>query len=818
MTVAVLFAATVSFAQSRSCQLTVQVVGIEGERMLNQPVQLTQTDYAVGYGTLKLGLSNKLTVKVYPGNHMLTIDRDGFDHFEGAFNIPADATEYTYTAQLTESSRAPYSITATNIHDIFTGRNDIALMWNTEKPVFFDDFESYPDWSISFGEWTGIDGDLAATAPLAGTYPNRGVTQYAQIINPLTVEPTWWYDYPILHPYSGQQYCGFIRTSTGTTNDDWLISPAITPGTDNILSFLAKAADIYDERFMVYVTEQTDNPTVADFTRIDQGNYESVDYRGWHKKVYDLSDYAGKTVKFAIRYISDANRYGAFMLMVDDVYVGPAASDPTAVAAAPKARMLRRSPANPYEKFEIYLDDTLVGTTEDYTYTLTDVPGGDHTVGLRSIYRQAQSDIVTVPVTVNATDYAAVTFHVTADSKLSPDGTVITLADMTSTQTHTVHVADGQAVIPSLPYGQYSVSVEAGAYQAYESQITVDKAMSVDIALTDNIIDPYNVTANVDESGNLTVRWNQSLGFTDSFEDYPDFITGYFGGWLSYNLDNSPCYPIQLNGSIITFPGGSTQFNPMPVAPMVFNPWNTTPAMLPTDQAVAAPTGDKTVIFFSAQQAVNNKWLITPPVDLYDNYVLRFTAKGYSSAYPESMQIGIASAEMTDPYDFEIISQVPQLTSEGWTIYEVDLAEYAGYSVRLGFNYTSYDAFMAQIDDVSVEPADGAGELIDYGNVDHYEIYLDGKLHGTSPTAVYEIAGLPQGEHTVGIRAIYKSGASQTVTVTVSVTDSVTDITADGADTPAAYYNLQGMRLNGAPDNGVYITVKNGKAVKTIAK
>ena len=65
--------------------------------------------------------------------------------------------------------------------------------------------------------WTGIDADLEAAAPLVGSYPNRGVMQYAQIINPLTVTPTWWYDYPILRPYSGQQYVGFTRTNSGNS-------------------------------------------------------------------------------------------------------------------------------------------------------------------------------------------------------------------------------------------------------------------------------------------------------------------------------------------------------------------------------------------------------------------------------------------------------------------------------------------------------------------------------------------------------------------------------------------------------------------------
>lgn len=162
----------------------------------------------------------------------------------------------------------------------------------------FDDFESYTPFATQFGDWSGIDGDELAAAPLTGDYANRGVKQYAQIINPLEVTPTWWYDYPVLRPYSGKQYVGFTRTSNGEANNDWLISPAITVGTDNVLTFMAKAADVYKEKFMVYVTTVTGNPTEADFVRIDKGNYESADdYSTWKQYCYDLSAYAGKQIK-----------------------------------------------------------------------------------------------------------------------------------------------------------------------------------------------------------------------------------------------------------------------------------------------------------------------------------------------------------------------------------------------------------------------------------------------------------------------------------------------------------------------------------------
>ena len=807
-------------AQSRSVQLSVNVTSIAGDNLYGQAIQLTQADYGVGYGTLKLDADGKCTVNVYPGNHKLEIDRKGYDHYETSFNIDAQAKTYSVDVTLTESTRAPFALTATQVHDAYTGRNDIAMTWNTEAPAFFDDFESYEPWSISFGEWTGIDADKAAAAPLVGNYPNRGVMQFAQIINPLTVEPTWWYDYPILRPYAGQQYLGMTRTSTGVANDDWLISPVVKVGTDNVLSFMAKAADQYDERYMVYVTEKTDNPGVNDFTRIDQGNFEAVDYRGWHEMSYDLTAYAGKSVKFAIRYISDASRYGAFMLMIDDVYVGQAANKAAKVAAAKVARRVAaKSPANAYESFEVYLDGQLKGTTESYSYTIADVAAGKHTVGVRSVYRQAKSDIVSTDVNIDANSYAVLTFNVSADSKLAPEGLELQLVDMGTAKTYSVNVIGGKATVASLPFGEYTVRVEEGAYTAFEKTITVNADMTVEISLTDNVIDPYNVTANVGEDGKLTLRWNQILGFSDSFETYDDFATGHFGDWYTYDADGKPVYPIALGdmSNIVSFPGSGNQLNPMPCAPMVFNPWKTVPAMMPDDTAIAAPTGDKTVVFFSAQLAANDKWLVSPEIDIYDGYVLRFLAKAYSPAYPESMQVGL-SIDGPDPINFTIIGQIAQLESSAWGCYELPLSEFAGYRLRVGFNYTSQDAMLAQIDDVTVEPEEGSAESVDYGNVDHYEIYLDGTLHGTSVTPVYEIANFPEGTHTLGIKTVYKSAQSKMVEVTVG-TGAVTDIKVDTADGPETLYDMQGRKIdsdNAAP--GLYISVRNGVSTKKLIK
>lgn len=805
-------------AQQRDKQLHIVVTTEVGENLEGVSVNLTQTDFSLDYGTLRLDANGTCDVKVYAGNHNLTVAHAGFNTVSKDFNVPEDGTGTTVSVNLTEETHDPYALTATLVHNAYTGENNVVLGWNQEAPVFFDDFESYNPFAIEFGNWTGIDGDEIAAAALQGDYSNRGVKQYAQIINPLVVEPAWWYEYPVLRPYSGKQYVGFTRTSNGAANDDWLVSPTIKVGTDNILSFMAKAADMYNEPFMVYITTQTNNPAKEDFVRLDKGNYESVDYTRWQKFSYDLSEYAGKEIKFAIRYIANAGLTGAFMLMVDDVFVG---QPPVDKALAAAKRMVMRSPKNPNETFDIYQNGTKIGNTDGYNYTINNVAYGNHTFGVQAKYKASVSNIITVDASISADDYVKVEFNVSADSKCTVDGQVINLTNTDSGEDYSVTVADGKAAIVALPKGTYMVNITEEAFNEYEQTLVADADKILNITLTDHIIDPYNITADItkDDAGTYSVdlKWNQELLFKDSFEEYDDFATGSFGEWTSVDNDKMSVYPISLNGYIINFPGASTTSQPAAIAPMVFNPLSTIPAMYPTDQAVKAPTGDKTVIFFSPQQGQADKWLISTEITVREGYSLKVTAKSYTDMYPETIEFCI-STDGTSTDDFKVLSKAERMPSDQWTQYSVPLAGYEGQTVHLAVHYTSYDTFFAQIDDFIVGPENGGNTFIDYGNVDHYVIYLDGKEIAQSQTSSFVLESISEGDHIIGIQAIYKKGESAITYYTLAVT-GINSVTA-GKFPAAVYYTLDGLYAGSSFDKlrkGIYIQ-KTGDKVYKIRK
>lgn len=761
-------------AQTRDNKMTINVKTVTGESVEGLVVGLEIPDWGFTYSTSETTLSadGQCTLNVYSATHRIVVEKEGYAVYDETVEVTGDIT---LDIELQEAVRQPFSLTGSIEHDVFTGKNDVTLTWNKEKPAFFDDFEGHPDWSISFGDWTGIDNDKQAAAILAGSYNNRGALQYATIVNPLTVVPTWWYEYPVLRPYSGNQYVGFVRTNSGEANDDWLISPTITVGNDNILRFMAKAADVYAERFQVGITT-VENPTADDFTIISAGNYETVEYEEWVAKEYDLSAYAGQAVKIAIHYIANANRYGAFMLMVDDFYVGqPSYYDETS-----KLRRVQKSPANPNEKFEIYQDGTKVGETESYSYTLENVEEGNHTFGVKAVYRLTETEISTVELAISNENCHRVTLNVTTNNEVSADGFDVDILNMDNGDLISAKVQDGKIVLESLPAGKYTLSIENPVYDTYREEIVVSDDMDKNIELKEHLFLPYNITVDLTEEGTVydaLVKWNQDLGFSDSFEDYGDFVTGEFGEWLTVDNDKLPVYPIALGSAsnIVSFPGSGDAYNPTAIAPMVFNPYKTVPAMAPTDPAIMAPTGDKTVIFFSPQMAQADKWLISPAQTIRDGYVWQLTAKAYAQ-YPETVRFCISTSQDLD--SFTVLDEV-ELPYEEWTVYTLDLSAYAGQTVYLAVNYISTDAFLAQVDDFYVGPSDDSDSMVDVGNVLHYEVYLDGELKGEPQETQFAFTGLTAGEHTVGIKAVYKSGVSEMAEYTFNAQSGVGEVEAD---------------------------------------
>ena len=173
----------------------------------------------------------------------------------------------------------------------------------------------------------------------------------------------------------------------------------------------------------------------------------------------------------------------------------------------------------------------------------------------------------------------------------------------------------------------------------------------------------------------------------------------------------------------------------------------------------------------------------------------------------------------TDPADFTPLSTAANIPGDVWTKYQTSLAAYAGQKVRVGIHYTSYDTFFAQLDDFVVGPESGETEFVDYGNIDHYNVYLDGTKVAETTTSTYTLNGLSVGSHTVGIQSVYKNGCSNITTYELVVT-GISTLHGNTIPATAEFYNLSGQKLSGSfvsMPKGVYI-VKSGNNIQKIRK
>ncbi|MDE5941889.1 MAG: choice-of-anchor J domain-containing protein [Muribaculaceae bacterium] len=742
------------FSTSRDYPLTVKVTNNAGVSLEGETFTLVSERFAINYpvSECQLDSNGEVTLNVYGGRHSLTVAVKGMKPVTMDFAVNKAKT---VEVALEEDVQQPYGTSYNLHHDIFTGENTVTLNWNGDEAVFEDDFESHEAFAVNFAPWTGIDVDNSPAAAMSGSYPHRGEVNYGQIINPMAVDPIW--DpamYPTLVARSGMQYVGFVQTSSGVANNDWLITPAIELGEDNVVRFSVKSADQGNARFTVGITT-AENPAVSDFTIISEGNYIEADYTGWKTVEISLAKYAGETVKIGFHCISQT---GAFISQLDDVFVGRVARK----SGVKALRVAPRSAANPNEKFVVMLDGEKVGETEDYSFTLAGVQPGKHVAQIIATYLQATAEPVEIEFEINADDYVKADFAVTTNNDVVPaEMNVVLTSKDDADAVYGISLTDGAASVASLPKGLYNVALAQEFYNAYSEDVEINGAMTVTIALEETVVKPFNLVHEsvvTDNGEDVTVSWNRNYGFNDSFESYDDFATGEFGGWQTVNNNETASYPIGLGSmtNIVTFPGASTPQVLASVPPMVFNPHQTVPAMT-ADVAVHALTGDKSVIFMGPQQSVADKWLISPQLTVREGYEMSVAAKAYS-IYPETIELCISTTG-NEPSDFEVLDAVQPGYSQ-WTQYAVSLAAYEGQDVYVAIHCTSYDGFLVQIDDFKFG-REGGEEISSVGYVKSYDVTLNDEAKGNTTETEMTFPGLTEGNYKVGVRANYVSGASE---------------------------------------------------------
>ena len=183
--------------------------------------------------------------------------------------------------------------------------------------TFYENWDGFDDFTTDLAPWTNIDEHGEPTWG-ASDFDFEGEAEAFgwRVMNPAETDP----DITDNHPaYDGSKYVFSVASNpvppTGEENK-WLISPEIVVTADSELSFAAKSiTDQYGlERLRVHVSTTGVDP--SDFTQISDGDHVEVP-TDWEMYAYDLGDYAGQSIHFAIENVS----HDAFMLFIDAIEV-----------------------------------------------------------------------------------------------------------------------------------------------------------------------------------------------------------------------------------------------------------------------------------------------------------------------------------------------------------------------------------------------------------------------------------------------------------------------------------------------------------------
>lgn len=287
-----------------------------------------------------------------------------------------DGTEY----RLEEFSLAKPSPELTGFTQ--TDRN-VTFTWSLkEDRNFTDGFETYTDFEIEqIGEYKL--GGAKSKGYFGGcTWPNILEDQSWIVFNPYSTFPPV-DEYAYWKTHSGNKMLCALYT---VRNDDWLVH-AVEGG--GILKFWAKGPQIDNadpERFVVLYSTTDDN--FSNFIKVSDGSFLESN-KEWTEYSFELPDNAKY---FAIHCISD----DASVLQIDDLsYI-----------------LSHGQKVKPAKGFELYMNDARVAvlSATDTSYEFEDLPDGKHTLGLKAVYENGTSQMLTRTVTIG--DYVATPVNV----------------------------------------------------------------------------------------------------------------------------------------------------------------------------------------------------------------------------------------------------------------------------------------------------------------------------------------------------------------------------------------------------------------------
>lgn len=286
---------------------------------------------------------------------------------------------------------APYGLQLVDLEN-----KSATLRWNTPEATngYFEDFEGHSDFVInSEGNigWSYLDGDNQDTYTWAATsFPNQGGRMAFIVMNPSQTSPSV-ADWPDYQPFSGKKMLVDFTVDGG--NNDFIFSPRLDFEEDFQISFRARS---YTEQYgkeRVRVGYSTTGKRPSDFTWVTQGEYEEV------PAAWTLYQYA---IPKEAKYVTiNCVSHEAFMLMIDDIYVG------TNIVRPRSQSKLK------VQGFNIYRDGVKINSRlcTEVTYTDNVPEYGAYTYIVKAVYTNGNESESSNSLVVNFPDIRLLPFE-----------------------------------------------------------------------------------------------------------------------------------------------------------------------------------------------------------------------------------------------------------------------------------------------------------------------------------------------------------------------------------------------------------------------
>lgn len=257
----------------------------------------------------------------------------------------------------------------TDLHTTEVGFDNVSLAWSlsTGSKVVVDSFEDVTpfvldDASDMIGDFKRVDGDgqtvygsqIDNFASIPGAYgPSSfmvwNTPQVDKILGREGVYPA----------KTGDQFLIAFCPEDGSAADDWLISPAVTGGSDVSFALRALTYQYGAEKVELMVSSTGDTPESFEVFKTIEVMEEDVNAPSWLEYTYILPENARY---FALHYVS-ADIFG---VMIDDIEYAPAGSDVTVDGYTLYRNDVKLADLSAVVSY----DDTTVEADTDYTYYL----------------------------------------------------------------------------------------------------------------------------------------------------------------------------------------------------------------------------------------------------------------------------------------------------------------------------------------------------------------------------------------------------------------------------------------------------------------